>query len=171
MSPMNPSDHLTTIRTAAPGDPAIDWSQPGCMERVIEHRRRRTRVTLDAVPTKPGASLTLYTLRPLTRAEYRYLSRLEPESYAQLEAAAEVAVVQVSEGPVLQEIPARAIVQGPSGAAAVTAATEEGSEILYARLGPTGLRELGALAIARCDLGDAGPFGLPPGTAPARSPQ
>lgn len=167
----NPSDHLTTIRTAAPGDPAIDWSQPGCMERVIEHRRRRTKATLEAIPVKPGEALTLYTLRPLTRAEYRYLSRLEPESFAQLEAAAEVAVVKVSVGPIVHEIPGRSIVQGPSGAAAVTAATEEGSEVLYRHLGPTGMRELGALAIARCDLGDAGPFALPPGTVPARSPQ
>lgn len=161
----NPSAPIVTIRTAAPGDSAIDWSAPGAMEAVMDHRRRRTRETLAKVPVKSGEYLTHLHLRPLTRPEYRYLSALEAESFRQLEAAADIAIFRIERGPVSQDLPSREITKG------VAAATEEASESIFDAIGPTGQRELGALAIARADLGDAGPFVLPPGTAPAYSPR
>lgn len=165
MSKPNPSDHLTTIQTSMPGDPAIDWSDRGAVEKLADHRRKRTPETLAAVPVKSGAHLTRYEVRPLSRNEYRHLSRLDAGSFDQLEAACDIAVVEILRGPDRVPIPHREISKG------VSVATEDGSELLFEALGPTGMRELGALAIARADLGDAGPFVLPPGTTPAFLPR
>lgn len=161
----NPSAPITTIQTSMPGDPAIDWTHRGATEALSDHRRKRDAETLAKIPTKAGEHLTRYTLRALSRVEYRYLSRLERGSFEQLEAACEMAVTDVVCGPHRQEIPTREVSKG------VSAATEQGSETLYECLGPSGMRELGALALARAELGDAGPFVLPPGTAPAFLPR
>lgn len=162
---MNPSEPLLTCKTSMPGDPAIDWTNKSAAELVAEHRRKRTRESLAAIPLRQGASLTLYALRPLSRAEYRYLTFQDPGSFVQLEAAAEIAITSVRVGSNEETIPTRTVQTG------VCAATQDGSDRLFELLGPTGLRELGALALARADLGDAGPFALPPGTAPAYSPR
>lgn len=161
----NPSAPLVTIQTSMPGDPAIDWANTGTTEALADHRRKRDAATLDKIPAKAGEHLTRYTLRALSRVEYRFLSRLERGSFEQLEAACEMAVTDVRRGPHHEAIPTREVSKG------VTAASEQGSETLYEHLGPSGMRELGALALARAELGDAGPFVLPPGTAPAFLPR
>lgn len=161
----NPSAPITTIQTSMPGDPAVDWTNRSATEALSDHRRKRDAETLAKIPTQKGEHLTHYTLRALTRVEYRYLSRLERGSFEQLEAACEMVVTDVRRGPHHEVIPTREVSKG------VTAASEEGSETLYECLGPSGMRELGALAIARAELGDTGPFALPPGTAPAFLPR
>lgn len=161
----NPSAPIVTIQTSMPGDPAIDWASKSATETLADHRRKRDAETLGKIPAKKDEHLTLYTLRALSRVEYRYLSRLERGSFEQLEAACEMVVTDVRRGPHHEAIPTREVSKG------VVAASEAGSETLYECLGPSGMRELGALALARAELGDAGPFVLPPGTAPAFLPR
>ncbi len=163
----NPSKPLVTIQCSHPGDPAVDLSAPDALQRLAEHARKRTQETLQAIPLHPGAQLTLWTLRPLSGAEYAWVMRQStaPEDtldYARCEAAFQASVHQRI---------------GPDGAASCTPvqtgrlllAPESWMEECWALLGASGITELGALAVQRARLRDVGPFSLPAGTGLARS--
>ena len=163
----NPSQPLRTIQCSHPGDPAVDLSAPDALQRLAEHARKRSPETLAAIPLRPGLALTLWTLRPLSGAEYAWVMRQSsaPEDvldYARTEAAFQLGVHQRS---------------GPDGAANCTPvqtgrlllAPESWMEECWGLLGAAGVAELGALVIQRARLRDVGPFSLPAGTGLARS--
>lgn len=168
MSKTNPADSLVTIACSHPADPAIDWSAKNAQEAVLEHARRRTRETLDKIPVRDGAHLTLVELRALTHGELRSLERLRSAGTASpfdvYEGAASMAIEAVACGSSRYEVPKR----DRDGA---RLATDEGSEELWNRLGMVAIEELGALAMARGRLRDAGPFALPAGVALGRPPR
>lgn len=163
----NPSQPLRTIQTSHPGDPAVDLSAPDALQRLAEHARKRTPETLQAIPLRPGSQVTLWTLRPLSGAEYASVMRSSAAGedsldYTRCEFAFQLGVHQRS---------------GPDGAASCTPvqtgklllAPESWMEECWSLLGASGIAELGALVIQRARLRDAGPFSLPAGTGLARS--
>lgn len=164
---MNPSQPLRAIVCSHPGDPAVDLSAPDALAALAQHARKRTPETLQAIPLKPGAALTLWTLRPLSGAEYAFVMRQGdgPEdvlSYARCEAAFQLGV-HGRTGP-----------DGTANCAPVQTgkllfAPDSWMEDCWERLRAAGIQELGALVIQRARLGDPGPFSLPAGTGLARS--
>jgi hypothetical protein len=168
VSKTNPADPFVTIACSHPADPAIDWSAKNAQEAVLEHARRRTRETLDKIPVRDGEHLTLVEVRALTHGELRSLERLRSAGAASPfdvhEGAASMAIEALSCGPSRYEVPKR----DRDGA---KIATEDGAEELWSRLGMVAIEELGALAMQRGRLRDAGPFALPAGVTLGRPPR
>lgn len=165
---MNPADPITTIRCSHPADPAINWKAQGATEAVLEHLRRRDPETLARIPVADGQHLTLVTLRALTHGEMRHLLRQQ-----QLPSASPFDIHELACGMAVEAIQcggARHEIAKREGGG-LKQATDAGAEELWSRLGMQGIEELGALAIQRARLGDAGPFALPAGVGLGRSPR
>lgn len=164
---MNPSQPLRTIVCSHPGDPAVDLAAPDALAALAQHARKRTQETLQAIPLRPGASLTLWTLRPLSGAEYAFVMRASAAAedvldYARCEAAFQLGV----HGRTGPEGEVRCT---PVQTGKLLLAPESWMDECWSLLGASGIQELGALVVQRARLRDAGPFSLPAGTGLARS--
>lgn len=167
---MDTTNTLTVAKCTQRLDDSVDAAAPDCAVKLFEHLRARTPATLDAIPVRPGVKrLRTYDLRPLMPAEYAHALRQSPGAdpangltYDQCAEAAAMAVVAIHHPDGNDE----SVTQTVMGK--ITVSPEAWTGKLFALGAASLLHELGAVAIKRAQIGDAGPFSLPPGTTLGR---
>lgn len=169
---MDPTNIIFAAKTSQRLDESVNAAQTDCTGRMIAHLRHRTAETLAAIEPAPGLRrVRTWGLRPLGPAEYAHAMRQSPDAdprvgltYDQCAEAFAMAVVAIrhpdgSDESVSQATAGKLTVSPQSFVDRVFAATYGGAGLIA---------ELGALAIQRAQIGDAGPFFLPPGTTLGR---
>lgn len=138
-------DLVSPLRAVSVLDPAIDW-QTSDMVGYFEKR------DLDLVQTKPGMSLMVAVLRPLTVGEFTQLDALQADGAKHLQAFRLACTsVENAQGPGLSLVPTTTVRMGP------TERLVWGDEELAVLARKGGMRfvaELGRVAFERALLGN-----------------
>lgn len=167
---MNPSDPTrlaligTTSLRAPTCDPAIDLDAPNVAALLSAYEHSRSDADRAALPLRPGAALTIFTVAPLTTAALRFV--MAPTGIER----AQRAVLACCHGYVGADgVEHRAQDMGgvtaTPGAKGFSLASEEWLEHLAGAFGHAALEEIAAVAITRAEVGAraVAPFALPRG--------
>ena len=167
---MNPSDPIrialigtTSLRTPT-CDPAIRLDAPNVAALLSAYERSRSDADRDALPLHPGATLSIFTVAPLTAAAFRFVMGGMGVERAQRAVLACCHRYTGDDG-VEHRAQAHGGVTATPGAKGFDLAGEEWLEHLADRFGHAALEEIAAVAITRAEVGAraVAPFALPRG--------
>jgi hypothetical protein len=172
---MNPSDPIrlaligTTSLRAPTCDPAINLDAPGVSALLSAYEHSRSDTDRDALPLHPGATLSTFTLAPLTSAAFRFVMGgvgVERAQRAVLACCHNYADERGAE----HRAQDHGGVTATPGAKGFSIANEEWLEHLASTFGHAAVEEIAAVAITRAEVGAraVAPFALPRGLMLAR---